>query len=34
MAVIIAFGLIFGTLLTLGGVPVLYSVFFKVKKAN
>jgi multidrug efflux pump len=34
MAVIIAFGLIFGTVLTLGVVPVLYSVFFKVKKAN
>jgi multidrug efflux pump subunit AcrB len=33
MAVIIAFGLIFGTVLTLGVVPVLYSVFFKVKKA-
>ena len=34
MAVIIAFGLIFGTVLTLGVVPVLYSVFFMVKKAN
>lgn len=34
MAVIIAFGLIFGTVLTLGVVPVLYSVLFKVKKAN
>jgi multidrug efflux pump subunit AcrB len=34
MVVIIAFDLIFGTLLTLGVVPVLYSVFFKVKKAN
>jgi multidrug efflux pump subunit AcrB len=34
MAIIIAFGLIFGTLLTLGVVPALYSVFFKVKKAH
>jgi multidrug efflux pump subunit AcrB len=33
MAVIIAFGLIFGTVLTLGVVPVLDSVFFMVKKA-
>ena len=34
MAIIIAFGLIFGTLLTLGVVPALYSVFFRVKKAH
>ena len=33
MAVIIAFGLIFGTVLTLVVVPVLYSVFFMVKNA-
>ncbi len=31
MAVIIAFGLVFGTVLTLGVVPVLYSVFFGIK---
>ena len=31
MAIIIAFGLVFGTLLTLGVVPVLYSVFFRIK---
>jgi multidrug efflux pump subunit AcrB len=31
MAVIIAFGLVFGTILTLGVVPVLYSVFFRIK---
>ena len=34
MAIIIAFGLIFGTLLTLGVVPALYSVFFRVKKVR
>jgi multidrug efflux pump subunit AcrB len=34
MAVIIAFGLIFGTVLTLGVVPALYSVFFKVKQVH
>jgi len=34
MAVIIAFGLIFGTLLTLGVVPVLYTVLFRVKSAR
>jgi multidrug efflux pump subunit AcrB len=32
MAIIIALGLIFGTILTLGVVPVLYAIFFKVKK--
>ena len=31
MAVIIAFGLVFGTVLTLGMVPVLYSVLFGIK---
>ena len=31
MAVILAFGLVFGTVLTLGVVPVLYSVLFRVK---
>jgi len=31
MAVIIAFGLIFGTVLTLGVVPVLYTLYFRVK---
>jgi multidrug efflux pump subunit AcrB len=31
MAVIIAFGLIFGTLLTLGVVPVLYTLLFRVR---
>ena len=31
LAVIIAFGLAFGTLLTLGVVPILYAVFFQVK---
>jgi multidrug efflux pump len=34
MAVILAFGLIFGTVLTLGVVPVLYAVLFRVKKAQ
>ena len=33
MAVILAFGLIFGTILTLGVVPVLYAVLFRVKTA-
>jgi multidrug efflux pump subunit AcrB len=32
MAVILAFGLIFGTVLTLGVVPVLYSVLFQIKR--
>ena len=31
MAVVLASGLIFGTLLTLGVVPVIYSVLFRVK---
>jgi len=31
MAIAIIFGLLFSTLLTLGVVPVLYSLFFKVK---
>ena len=31
LAVIIAFGLAFGTILTLGVVPILYAVFFRVK---
>jgi multidrug efflux pump subunit AcrB len=31
MAVILAFGLIFGTILTLGVVPALYAVLFRVK---
>ncbi len=31
MAVIIAFGLAFGTLLTLGVAPVLYAVLFRVR---
>lgn len=30
MAVAIMFGLLFATMLTLGVVPVLYSLFFKV----
>ena len=33
MAIIIAFGLIFGTVLTLGVVPALYAVLFRVKAA-
>jgi multidrug efflux pump subunit AcrB len=33
MAVVIAFGLIFGTILTLGIVPVLYAILFRVKMA-
>ena len=33
MAVIIASGLIFGTVLTLGVVPVLYSILFRIKAA-
>ena len=31
MAIAIIFGLLFSTLLTLGVVPVLYSLFYKVK---
>ncbi len=31
MAIAIIFGLLFSTVLTLGVVPVLYSLFFKVK---
>jgi multidrug efflux pump subunit AcrB len=31
LAVIIAFGLAVGTVLTLGVAPVLYSIFFRVK---
>ena len=31
MAVILAFGLMFGTILTLGVVPALYAVLFRVK---
>ncbi len=34
LAVIIAFGLAFGTVLTLGVAPVLYSIFFRVKAAT
>ena len=30
MAVVLAFGLTFGTVLTLFVVPVLYAIFFKV----
>jgi multidrug efflux pump subunit AcrB len=30
MAIAIIFGLLFGSLLTLGVVPVLYSLFFRV----
>jgi multidrug efflux pump subunit AcrB len=33
MAIIIAFGLIFGTILTLGVVPALYSALFRIKAA-
>ncbi len=33
MAVILAFGLLFGTILTLGVVPALYAVLFRVKAA-
>jgi multidrug efflux pump subunit AcrB len=33
MAVILAFGLIFGTILTLGVVPAIYAVLFRVKSA-
>jgi multidrug efflux pump subunit AcrB len=32
MAIAIIFGLMFSTILTLGFVPVLYSIFFKIKK--
>jgi multidrug efflux pump subunit AcrB len=31
MAVVIAAGLMFGTILTLGVVPVLYSILFRIK---
>jgi multidrug efflux pump subunit AcrB len=31
MAIAIIFGLLFSTVLTLGVIPVLYSIFFKVK---
>ena len=31
LAVIIAFGLAFGTILTLGVVPILYATFFRAK---
>ncbi|MEE4113783.1 MAG: hypothetical protein V2I40_13275, partial [Desulfobacteraceae bacterium] len=31
MAVVIAAGLMFGTVLTLGVVPVLYSILFRIK---
>ena len=31
MAIILAFGLVFGTVLTLGVVPVLYMIYFRVK---
>jgi multidrug efflux pump subunit AcrB len=31
MAVSIIFGLLFATMLTLGVVPILYSIFFRVK---
>ena len=31
MAIAIIFGLLFATLLTLGVVPVLYALFFRVK---
>ncbi|MGD8414635.1 MAG: efflux RND transporter permease subunit, partial [Candidatus Latescibacterota bacterium] len=34
MAIAIIFGLLFSTVLTLGVVPVLYSLFFRVKFAN
>ncbi len=32
MALIIATGLLFGTVLTLGVVPVLYAVLFRIKR--
>ena len=34
MAVSIMFGLVFATMLTLGVVPILYSLFFKVRFAD
>jgi multidrug efflux pump subunit AcrB len=34
MAGIIAFGLAFGTLLTLGIVPVLYAILFRVPRTG
>jgi multidrug efflux pump subunit AcrB len=33
MAIILAFGLIFGTILTLDVVPVIYSILFWVKSS-
>ena len=33
MALIIGSGLVFGTVLTLGVVPVLYAVLFRVKRS-
>ena len=32
MAVIMAFGLVFGTVLTLGVVPAIYAVLFGIKR--
>ena len=34
MAVVLASGLIVGTVLTLGVVPAIYAVFFRIKTAN
>jgi multidrug efflux pump subunit AcrB len=34
MAVILAFGLVFGTVLTLGVVPAIYAVLFRIKSAG
>jgi multidrug efflux pump subunit AcrB len=34
MAVILAFGLVFGTVLTLGIVPAIYAVLFRIKTAG
>jgi len=34
MAVILAFGLVFGTVLTLGVVPAIYAVLFRIKAAG
>ena len=34
MAVILASGLIFGTILTLGVVPAVYAVLFRIKAAR
>jgi multidrug efflux pump subunit AcrB len=33
-AVILAFGLVLGTVLTLGIVPVIYSVLFRIRQAR